>query len=477
MKRILIVSTIVSFVLAVTVITLNVMPFVSGYIETPDYQSYQIDAIDIKQNNFNSYDLEIAFNAVDDLSDVTLYISQMAQNLSSDTEVSFSVSSNLLIVDDFSIEDRGDYFVTLTFGPNNQSRAVLPITFPIMQPKIYLNDGLNNIMFEVDGTTSWSSFIDPEGVSIYKSATPVFDDEAFLIEEDMRITVTEYLDHDTSDDYPYYYIRFSSKEGRVTYTSSALFGETTQADFQAHYVTSIDGENYLRLRGSIHGPQADNDQAARDISLRVGNYPVTFMVDNSYQGDDSKRFDFYIELERLSEGSNDLVFFYTENGTMLEASVATQGWNLETMERKIGASIYSLSNPDALVIHRNYDITYQDLQGSFEVIEGRVHLIIEGSAYFEDADLIEYMTLEVSTLPIVRLDDIENGTFRFLIDLTSLAVDGTWYDIHLLIREDGVNYRVDLPANQVAKIPFIYEGVHYELPDWENALKVAKNDI
>ena len=86
-----------------------------------------------------------------------------------------------------------------------------------MNPKIYINNGLNNLMFEIDGKTSWSSFIDPEGINLYRSSDYTFNENANIIEENLRIITYQYLDLNSTPLEPYYFLKLSSKEGRVNF--------------------------------------------------------------------------------------------------------------------------------------------------------------------------------------------------------------------------------------------------------------------
>lgn len=478
MKKILIV-TIISSALMATSILLSYIPFVKEVITTPSYTAYEINSVDITQEDFLTYDLEVVLldEDMNQYDDVKMYISSTENDQTQEAMVSYDRRDSSYFIDDFSIEKRGDYFIRAVFSVDGEEQvAVLQVTFPIMNPKIYINNGLNNIMFEVDGKTSWSSFIDPEGINVYRSSEYTFNDQARLLEENMRIIVQDYLDLTSTDTEPYYFVQFVSKGGRVTYTSSALFGETTQEDFNARFVTDFSGVTFLELSGSIYGPEEDNTKAYRDVRLRVGNYPDTQMVENSYTGEDSKRFKFLVNIEDLlREGSNNFVYFYTENGTMLEASIKTDGFDITSVVTKVNGSVYSLDNPNALIINRNFDITYSDLVASFQEKDDSVYLHVSGNAFLSDFSLVESIGLRIKGMEgIFTSSDVVNGTFDIEVDLSSLDPSANWQDITFILEEDGESYRVNLPSDQVDKGTFTKDGITYQFESWNNQLKLYK---
>lgn len=478
MKKILI-ATIVSVMLMIATIILSYIPFIKEVLDTPVYTAYQINDIEIYQNNFLSYDLNITFKNDENYlyEHVEIYISSNQHDLSEETKINYEIIDDKYFVDNLDIPSRGDYFITISFMDQDVIRQTsLQITFPKMSPKIFLNNGLNHILFEVDGQTSWSSFIDPEGINVYKSSQYTFDENAILIEENMRITEQEYLDVNSNSEQPYYYIQFVSKSGRVIYTSSALFSETTQENFNARFVTDFSGVTYLELTGSIYGPEIDNSLAVRDIALRVGNYPDTTMIENTYDGDNNKIFKFLIDIENLlDEGSNDLVFFYNENGTMFEASVNTDEFDISSIQTKVNGSIYTLSNPTALVLNRNYDITYTDLSASFIESDGVVYFKLSGNAYLNDASKVTSIGLKIKGMDETFTQyDIDDATFTIQIDLTTLESSNNWQDITFILEEDGIKYRVNLPSDEIDKNELIINHTHYEFESWNNQLKIHK---
>lgn len=476
MKKTLLMVSIVSTLFMGTAIALSQIEFAPIFDENAevDYTTDEINNVVIEQVNFTTYDMTIEFHDEDEpYDDVEMHISRMQGQTDTSTIITPTHSGQgIYHLEGFSIASRGDYYITVFYEENGERKeTVLPITFPIMQPKIYINQGLNNIMFEIDPDTSWSSFIDPEGINLYRSNDYVFNDSATRIEENLPITEWQYLDSGSNEESPYYYIELNSKEGRVTFRTSALFSEVNQTAFNSRFITTFDGETMLEVTGNMHGPRAGD--AERNIRLRVGDYPATTMLENQSTEDDSTRFRFLIDIQEvLQEGNNDMTVFYTENGTMLEAPLNALGQNIEALEKTIDGYTYTLSNPSDLNIQKRLDITTNDLIASF-VENDSVFATFTGNAYVSDEDNVEGYELVVDGLDETFTSDVSDG-FSFTVDLSLLPPSNAWRDIHLTILENGESHRIDLPADAVTTSSLEADGMTYQFPEWNNELKLYK---
>ncbi len=448
-------------------------------------KSYQLNGLDIFQQDFNYYDLYITFlDENDDIyEDVTFYISKMAEDLNESTKINATLNVNKVYkVENFYIPSRGDYFLTAKFKVNGlDNEAVLPIAFPKMNPKIYINNGLNNLMFEIDGKTSWSSFIDPEGINLYRSSDYTFNENANIIEENLRIITYQYLDLNSTPLEPYYFLKLSSKEGRVNFYTRCLFSTVTQEDFKARFLHDTTTDTmYLEFTGSIKGPEKDNNLATRDIRLRVGNWPVTTMVENSYRGDDNSRYKFLINLKDknlVKVGPNDLVIYYIENGTMLEASINTNPFDINPISNKYDGYKVYLSRPTALQINKDYDLTVSNLIANF-VKEGEVvYLVFSGLVYFQNPLAITKMSLYVQNLGSTEAEILPDGSFKVKVDLTNLPISSHWNDLRFSFTEGENKFMdIDLRSSLITKgSPLVDGNVTYQFESWNDLLKLHKH--
>lgn len=450
------------------------------------HQSYEIDGLDIKQIDFNHYDLVIKFKDKDNnnYNNVNFYISKMEEDLTEETKLDIKVNQDgNYEVDSFYISERGDYYLTATFDVDGiKLSSVLPITFPKMNPKIYINNGLNNLMFEIDGKTSWSSFIDPEGINLYRSSDYIFNEKAKLIQQDLRITVQEYLDPNTTSEEPYYFLKLSGKEGRVNFLTRALFGEVEQSDFKARFVEDVlEDILYLELTGSMKGPEKDNNLATRHMRLRVGNWPNTTMVENSYNGDDNSKYKFLINLKDnnlVKSGSNDMVIFYTENGTMLEASIDASLFDIASITRNYQGNKIYLSRPNALMVHKDLNITTNNLKASFIKEGDIVYLEMSGQIYLKDPLKVEKLSIYIQNIGSKDATIDSEGKFSVKIDLKTLPISAHWNDMRFSFTEEGTAFnQIDLKASIIEKSePFVDGAVTYEFQSWNDQLKLHKHN-
>ena len=477
MKKLLIIASIASVLFMGTTILLSQIHFAPTFEETAEieYTTNEIDDVLIEQKDFNTYDLHITFSDDSEPYDeVEMHVSRMQGHTDETTKINPShLGEGVYQLNDFRIDSRGDHYITVFYEANGEQKETsLPITFPIMQPKIYINQGLNNILFEIDPETSWSSFIDPEGINLYRSEDHVFNDQATLIESNLPITEWQYLDSGSTEEAPYYFIELNSKEGRVTFRTSALFGDVTQTAFNSRFITTFEGETLLEITGNMHGPVEGDAQ--RDIRLRVGNYPATQMLENESTSDDSTHFRFLLDVkDLLVEGSNDLTVFYTENGTMLETPLDALGKNIDQVTRTLDGYRYSLSNPGAINIQKRLEITTENLEATFTEDQNTVYASFTGNAYVSNEANLEGFELSIGGLDETFVSDSADG-FSFTVDLSELPPSGAWRDIHLTIMENGESHTIDLPADEVTKNTLDHEGITYQFPEWNNEMKLYK---
>ncbi len=428
--------TAVIVVAAAVIVTLFLTGIIGGgklgSLSDEKYEIVGIDFVSMTQKGIHTYNLNITLEErFAKQSDVKIYFSK---NDTFDLEKCDELNYTKLKDGTFEIDgvtyNPGDYFLYVTSG---KETGTYPITIPKMSPKTWMNGEAVNIEFEVDGSTSWSSFIDPEGKNVYRSSSIIFDDSATAMEENIDILTSSFTDSKPSKEEPYYYIVFNGKNGKFRYVSSPLFYNATQGKIAASFCEKK-GKPYLELTGTLYSVSED---AERVMQLRVGNFDgddstSTFLVDNNYKGGDKTAFQFEIPLKKLKESSNNLTLFLTENGTMCEWSINAENLDLSKYSLSSGNAQYGLSDEKALKITRMLD-AYENIKTSLGKSDGKAVLKVEGTLKYgiggEDYQLV--LTATDGQQYVAENKINEGKKFSFEFPLKQLYSAGVWYDIQV----------------------------------------------
>ena len=176
---------------------------------------YSITDIDMIQTGVNEYRIEFTANCGKD--DVKVYVTEgfrlsdkaepkQVEKTADGKNVRFSLTQTYNLGE--------DYYLWLVYG---DKMAKTTLSIPSMFPSLKVNeDGSATFNFNYTYGTAWGSFCDANGKSVYKSKSPVFDETATLIAENISIT-TENVQISAADfDATCYYFAVSSaKEGAV----------------------------------------------------------------------------------------------------------------------------------------------------------------------------------------------------------------------------------------------------------------------
>lgn len=438
---------------------------------TAPFVATELGDVVITQQSTSAYDLSVAlpddmvgaesmavsFTPTDDASDNPL-------------EVSAVVESGRALIDNVELAP-GDHFLWVDTGDG--APVSTPVTIPDMNPFIWLDGEVPNIQFGQEGQSSWSSYVDPEGKNVYRSAARTFDASATPIAESLPITETAFRDENYSADEPYYYLVFTGKSGGSTFVSTPLFTSATQGDVDVTFSAEEDGPVAL-ITGSVY---ATAEAANRSLSLRVGNFDgadptSTFMVENSADAADPTEFAFRVPLSDLDAGSNNLVIFLEEDGTMLEWSIRAPELDM-TRSLRVGDTVYGIANPDALVLTRT-DLAYESLVFSLRESGGAAFLSVSGS-------FTESFAGSGAPLVIKEVDGesytVENAAgasdrFSYSFRLSQLSKPTVWYDIEFVHPETGA--MSPILASSVADFrQWVQAGDRtYALADFQGTTKV-----
>lgn len=432
-----IISALLAVVVVASVVTILFLTGVFGggklgSLSSEKYEIVGIDFVKMTQKGIHTYDLNITLEErFDTASDIKIYFSK---NDTLDLEKSEVLNYTKLEDGTYEIDgvtyDPGDYFIFVTAG---NETGTYPVTIPKMGPKTWMNGETVNIEFEVDGKTSWSSFIDPEGKNVYRSASTTFDETARPMEENIDILTSSFADANPSKDEPYYYIVFNGKNGKFRYISAPLFYNATQGEVSVDFHEK-DNKPYLEIAGTLYSISED---AERVMQLRVGNFngddpTSTFLVENSYKGGDKTAFKFDVPLEQLKAASNNLTLFLTENGTMCEWSINASNLDLTKYSIAGGNAKYGLTDENALKITRMVD-AYENIKVSLGTSGKKAVLKVDGTLkYGTGGDDYQLVLTATDGQQYVAENKINEGNkFSFEFPLEQLYSPGIWYDIQV----------------------------------------------
>ncbi len=423
-----------------------------GSLSEERYETVGIDFVQMTQVGIHTYNFNITLEEkFANAKDIKLYFSK---NDTFDEEKSDILNYTKMEDGTYEIDgvtyNSGDYFLYVIADGKT---GTMPLTVPKMAPKTWMNGDVVNIEFEVDGATSWSSFIDPEGKNVYRSASKVFDETAKPMEENIDILTSSFNDPTATLEEPYYYIVFNGKNGKFKYISAPLFYTATQGEASVEFYEK-DGKPYLDIIGTLY---AVSEDAERVMQLRVGNFngddpTSTFMVDNSYKGGDKTAFKFEVPLEDLKASSNNLAIFLTENGTMCEWSINVENLDLEQYSLSSGNARYGLTDNVALKITRMVD-AYADINASMSVKEGAAILTVSGTHRYgvggEDYQLV--LTATDGQQYVAENTVNEGKKFVFEFPLDQLYSAGIWYDIQVKCKEEIAYYDIATSAADLSQ--------------------------
>ena len=254
--------------------------------EAEQFDSIEFEHIDIYQQGIDSYSVEATIDG--EYENLEFYCSN-GETYDDDDKLESAKEGDVY---SFALaRQSGDCYLHVTDGTDS---GYAIITLPNMNPSIQVLEGEEYVVqakFGLDTGSSWSSFCDPTGKKVYRSANPTFDETAEQVnvlndgsQDNIYITTEEYSDTNASADKPYYYFVMEGKSGLVTYHSGAVtFRENIFADesialsmengvpslvYEATDVNGDQQEAALRLKdvdGEIHHAYNQSDDAVRIV--------------------------------------------------------------------------------------------------------------------------------------------------------------------------------------------------------------------
>lgn len=255
-------------------VTIEVQPqSITTLIITPSkgqhFENIEYNHIDIYQNSYDSYTFSI--ETKEQYSNLELYFSDTKDKYDESEKVTYLKDNNTYRT---TVKvNPGDFYLNAKSGDKNSSVLLTtPRMFPHLETISDESTYSVNVCFGFSSKISWSSFVDPSGISVYKSSSETFSKNAILVKNNIKITDGNYNDRDATidSDKRNYFVVLDGKNGLTTFYSSAVtFREDIVEEESIEvYLDVIDEKPYLVLEASY----LKEDYASTSLILKDDAY-------------------------------------------------------------------------------------------------------------------------------------------------------------------------------------------------------------
>jgi|GEM_PF-647251 len=446
-----------------SVVTL-VAPLLENHVEASE--NIEIEGIRILQKTSEEYELNVSLTS--NFEEIEFRIGESDTYSESEIFPHENIDSKI-----YRITIQGnihDFYLWIISGAKT---AFLPLSIPKMQPNIVVDEGVATISFGLDIATSWSSFCDPYGKAIYRSATPAFDETAELVNQTAAgvvdpIYILEETYQDTSydEDKPYYFLLMTGKNGLSTFISYPLVDGAELFSAPRLTLSNVSGIPTLRVTATITGSVAPANLVLciKEIEGEL------FTADSS----SSSSLDYAFDCSQLSKSGvwYDIVIIDKTTDIIYEISAdAMEKNNITIGDRRYGFKEWG--NVSKIAFD---DMDYYGASADIALVEESPKLLISGimEGNYEAQLLITYWNGTV-TETLVTLDNETDMPlqFDFAFSLSELTTSGTYYDIALLINETKSDMTSDMAINFARTLQ--HGGRTYSFARWEGLLKITFN--
>ena len=189
-------------------------------IKNEFYQAYNVTDVYVEQKETNTFLYKVKTD-VEVTSNTKVYITRYEKLPANAETITFTNENGTIVFTAKVPYDR--YFIRVVDGDKN---ALMPMARPMFAPKLEKVSGImpsNVVTYNFVEGTSWSSFCDPTGKAVYRSASRQFDASAEVVAKNVQIAgVDSTTDSSPDANKPYYYVVLTAKNGVVTYVSTPL---------------------------------------------------------------------------------------------------------------------------------------------------------------------------------------------------------------------------------------------------------------
>lgn len=434
------------------------------------YYAHEITKVDIAQKGADTFHFLVA----SDISPVSakVYITRYDKLTGKEQEIPYENKDGKFSFDAEVSYD--SYFIKIVDG---EDVATLPMTRPQMAPALSGNESNKVLTYNFVNGTSWSSFCDPTGKSVYKSSSTVFDENAKLVAQNINIFgVDSTTDTAPSADMPYYYVVLSAKNGIVTYVSAPIM--TVENAFQnlKAEMTEVNGSQMLKVSGKF---AIDGDVALELYSADTKLGRVTEIIGDRVTGKAGEDFAVMLDMSRVVNGTTGAGIWYdikltSSSGSLYELSSAAADMG-QTLKAKNVTFEFKEWNQILKLNYQFYD--YDVTTVEIVQIDGVPTLVINGVMDDSLRDIKLHGDAEVKGEKKDMLWDnlsTEAGKFQFRLALSELPDEGmpwTWFHIYVYKGNANVNSsKDDLNRGSLLTIgqTFEYNGVTYTIKAYQD---------
>lgn len=473
MKKSLKLSLIISLVavLLVSFIACDVVNANIPSYNATSYTAYEITKVDITQLASSTYDFVVTSDIVPS-NNTKVYVTRYDKIRESDAPISYTVEDGKI---HFTAGVKyASYYIFIVDGDKT---AYIPMTRPQMAPSLTATDTSVILTYNFVNGTSWSSFCDPTGKSVYKSSKSTFDESATLVAKNVKIWQADSTTDVSPDkNMPYYYVVLSAKNGIVNYVSAPLTTvENAYSDIKVSLVSENDVPT-LKVNGKF---ASDGDIAIELYSADTKLGKVIEIVGDNITGKKGDSFEATLDVSQVVTGETGAGIWYdiklaSRSGSLFEVSESTADMS-QTVKNKNTTFEFKSWNKILKLNYQFYDFDVEEVRVIAE--DGKApYLYVKGTVAEEVKDVKLHCDYEESdgkkkSKLWYNLSQ-EEGHFEFKVELTELSYDGTpwsWFHIYTYKGNATVGNSNDLPRGELLSIgqEFTYNGVVYTIRAYE----------
>lgn len=408
-----------------------------GRPKNEPYVAYEITDVQITQKGAQKFDIVMTCD-IPAGSEANVYVTHYDRITEKDKPVEYTA-----------VDGKYVFTTTITYSScyfyvvEGDKLAVLPFTRPQMAPSLSADKtaGQNVLTYNFASGTSWSSFCDPTGKAVYKSASPVFDETAQVVAKNVNIFgVDNAIDLSPDDSMPYYFVVLSAKNGIVTYVSAPLMTlEKAYKDVTVSLAME-NGKPMLKVAGKF---VVDGDVAVELYSADGKLGRVVEVVGNSVSGKVDEDFTVSVDASQILNGTSGAGIWFDIKlacavGSLYELpATAAKSQTLKYQAAEFNFKI--LNN----ILKLNYDMNDYNVESMvIKAVDGVPTLVITGTVSDEVVQVRLHADATYGSKKhslYWNASSFKNGSFEFSVPLTSLPVNDEtpWCWFHLYTKKQG----------------------------------------
>lgn len=447
----------------------------SGSRTKEPYTAYEITGIEIRQQGSDLFDYVVESDIAPSLQ-TKVYITRYDD-----------VSADAQAIEYVAVDGKYSFSATVSYATyylhivEGEKSAVMPMTRPQMAPTLTTNKTNAIVTYNFANGTSWSSFCDPTGKSIYKSNKLTFDDTAVLVAQNVNISgVESTTDTAYTTDLPYYYVVLSAKNGIVKYISAPIMKlaqayRNVRVDFE-----TVEGKARLKVSGKF---VTDGDVTLVIYSADEKLGRVAQLLGNEASGKAGDAFVTYIDLSKVYSfgGSNGKGIWYdiklaSGYGTLYDINMGAANTSDTVKEINVTYEFKTWNS----ILKLNYNV--YDYAVTSVIIEESgdkaPELIIKGVYNDELTDIKLHGDVQANGTQTKEIfvdnASLISGEFEFRMSLADIPTEGKpwcWFHIYTYKNNASVATNKDeLPRGEALTIEqtFEYGDVIYTIKAYQN---------